>query len=892
MRNALRAAAAIIWALVGLSAFAGEAGRIEVLNAESYARVCVGLRTPEFVGADGKIQPLPGKDRDPLKTIELTPAAPDWIQPDFDDAGWFRGRLPLEMFMRNYEGPPGLGANRHHLVLARFKFQVDDPAQARDLKLSLGYIGGAVVYVNGKELKRGHLPTGELKPETPAEGYAENPYTDSTGKPLAIKWAPPRGCSMAMTADKEPDAARLESRWRRMEAVEIPVAMLRKGVNVLAVENHRSPMPEAQVKAAFKGGRFAYVGLGALTLSAAAGPAVKPNTGRPEGLQVWTPAPEAVISPGVAAMNVDWQQVPISESYGDPCESPRISLVGARNGVFSGRLVVSSTGPIKGLQIKVGDLAQTGGGGKLPASAVQVRLAMPATVDRSWSDLTRFDALEEAIPAEVAPAGNPKVAMVPLWLTVRVPSDALAGTYEGQATVAAEGLAPVAVPLRLVVHGWRVPDPKDFRMRNMGFLSPESVAKHYQIPLWSDKHFEYMGKSMALLAEVGSRTVLVNLAVNWYWHNSNDESMVRWVKQPDGSYKHDFTVFDKYLDLAAKNFGKPLPLRLNCWGDWKKNDKDGKFFWYGPSKVSLLDPASGKVEPLDMPALDSPDFVPFWKPVLDEARKKIEARGWFDVTCLGHNAYMTPPAPAVVSMAKKIWPDGAWGITSHAVELGPVAAAEKGESMPCRYSEVVWREPDMGMAGPANVLKRSLAQGVWDGAARCRHKDASPPLVLKNLPEEMVLRGLDGVGQLGADNFPIKGGGSGGRGDISRGGYYALGNDRGGLGPMCSTMALLAPGAQGPVATERFEMFREGVQVGEALLFLERAVAEGRVQAELAGRFAKLKEERLQMLLAEQADLGGGGGTWSDIRVMMPQVAPRAARLFALCAEVAAAGGK
>jgi hypothetical protein len=433
--------------------------------------------------------------------------------------------------------------------------------------------------------------------------------------------------------------------------------------------------------------------------------------------------------------------------------------------------------------------------------------------------------------------------------------------------------------VRLVVHGWRLPDPKDFRMHNMGFLSPESVAKHYSLPLWSDQHFEYMGKSMALMAEIGSRTVLVNLATNWYWGNSNEESMIRWVKQSDGTYKHDFTIFDKYLDLATKNLGKPLPLRLNCWGDWRKNDKDGKSGWYGTKTVSLLDPATGKVEPLEMPALDSPDFLPFWKPVLDEARKKIEARGWFDVACLGHNAYSYPPAPPVVSMARKIWPDGAWGITSHCVGLGPVPAVEKGESMPCRYSEVVWTEPEMSVAGPAGTLRRAPAQGVADGAARCRHKDASPLIVLKNLPEEMVLKGLDGVGQLGADNFPIKN---------PKGGYYFLGNDRGGLGPVNSTMALLAPGAQGPVATERFEMFREGVQVGEALLFLERAVAEGKLPAELASRFARLKEERLQLLLAEQADLGGGGGTWSDIRVMMPQVAPRTTRLFALCAEVEA----
>ena len=44
------------------------------------------------------------------------------------------------------------------------------------------------------------------------------------------------------------------------------------------------------------------------------------------------------------------------------------------------------------------------------------------------------------------------------------------------------------------------------------------------------------------------------------------------------------------------------------------------------------------------------------------------------------------------------------------------------------------------------------------------------------------------------------------------------------VGPALSQMSFLYPGPDGPVATERFEMFREGVQLAEALLFVERAV--------------------------------------------------------------------
>jgi hypothetical protein len=51
-----------------------------------------------------------------------------------------------------------------------------------------------------------------------------------------------------------------------------------------------------------------------------------------------------------------------------------------------------------------------------------------------------------------------------------------------------------------------------------------------------------------------------------------------------------------------------------------------------------------------------------------------------------------------------------------------------------------------------------------------------------------------------------------------------------------SQMSLLYPGPDGPVATERFEMFRESVELTEALLFIEQAVAEKKLSEDLQKR--------------------------------------------------------
>ena len=62
-------------------------------------------------------------------------------------------------------------------------------------------------------------------------------------------------------------------------------------------------------------------------------------------------------------------------------------------------------------------------------------------------------------------------------------------------------------------------------------------------------------------------------------------------------------------------------------------------------------------------------------------------------------------------------------------------------------------------------------------------------------------------------------------------------------------MTLLAPGPEGAVPTARFEMLREGVQECEARLFIEKALAGGRLPAALAGKCRALLKERHEGLL-------------------------------------------
>jgi hypothetical protein len=766
--------------------------------------------------------------------LRTPPPPADWTAPEFDDRLWPRTRTPVRPFSFWHSLDYDVAA-----VLLRGKFEVADPNYAQSLSLSLDYHGGAVVYVNGKEIVRGHVPREKADVDAPAEDYPAEAYLAADGKPIA--------------QGDQKNADRLALRERRLADVPIPAAALRQGVNVLAIEIHRAPVPEA---IAGKGGNlpssvgWAPVGVRNVRLTAAPTDVVVPSR-RPAGVQVWTVQADDTVT---------------AFDYGDPTETLHpVQIAAARNGVFSGQLVVSSGEPIKGLKVRVSDLARTADvgaqvpvSGSLPASAVRVRYAEPAVPQKSWAPAHRFDGLVDVIPADVpvikaAPpretyAGQPvdrkgltPGAVATLWLTVRVPKDAQPGSYRGAVTVSAEGLAPTAVPLEVALSAWTVPDPKAFRIQNFGQLSLETQARYYNVPLWSPRHFELIAKSMALMAELNSRQVLVDLCLDFYGRGGNAETLVRWIRQPDGTHRHDFTIFDQYLDLAAKTIGKPFPLRLNCWQEWARPGMkpEGKEQWGLPAQVSLFDPATGQLSALDQPPADSPDFLAFWKPVLDEARKKIEARDWFDVTSVGWNSYCYAPNAVIVDTYRKIWADGVWSYTAHNGTLGgKFQGTEKGLTMPVRFADGVWTHGKLAPRGYQALLMPR--PGIWCFTYRGWrvHWDL---VYVRDIPECEMMMGHDGVSDFGVDFFPLR------RADGR--GYAPLGNGRGTGGPNDSTLALLAPGPDGPVATERFEMLREGVELSEAILFIQRALDAQQIPGDLADRVNRYLDQRGEQMV-------------------------------------------
>jgi hypothetical protein len=759
-----------------------------------------------------------------------------WRGPDFDDSTWARARGPQYAFVPGTHGISG----RYlpvTLVCLRGRFDVKNPAAAGGLKLSLEFEGGAVVYVNGKEIKRAHLPAGDIKPDAPAEAYPKSAYVAPTGYLLRYRYG---------DSQKYPESYKV--RIRRISDLEIPTSALRKGVNVLAVEFHRAPGHEAMFTGRSQkvhprpGCWWSRVGMVSLRLEAGSAAGVTAAGGRPSALRVWN-------HPVIRRVS--------EKDLGEPLEPLRpVRIEAARNSSFSGKVVVGAPAPIKSLEAEVGDLS---GPGKIPASCVQVRYPRPDGVARRGSPQW-FDSMESFPPDPVPLLPGPKVSLQPVWVTVDVPADARPGDYRGTVKIKAAGAAAVEVPLELHVADWKVPPSRDFVVHVGLIQSPESLALQYGVPMWSEKHWALLDRTFALLAQAGTKTVYLTAVRRT--HFGNEHALIRFKRGAGGKLEPDLTLAEKYLALAVKHLGKVPVVGIYCW---EPPDSVGHFGRHKSKDREILltlTDGSGKLEKIKGPEWGTPECQEFWGSTFKALRAML-ARHGVEKSMMFAMAGDYVPTPEATAQLHKAAPEATWAVQCHPhrPKVHDVAAGylccvwgvfgTRDPALPKDYygnnRYYGWKNPFRITAFPraGNPIfeifchspithYRFMGEASLVAAGR---PNAKPP-------------GVRGFGRVGADFWKVLKD-KRGRGTYVCGRYPETA--WGQLNLAYSTPYVLAPGRDGPVTTTRFEMMREGLQEAEARVFIEKALldpaAKARLGDELAERCQEMLDERVRTLL-------------------------------------------
>jgi len=805
---------------------------VAVLDTKSVWHTYTALKPP-VVQRDGAMKPVtslyPWVDKE-------TPLAPEgWKTRDFADQAWLRGNA--------LTGPRTPYASNLYL---RSKFEVTDPAQVKDLKLSVTYHGGVIVYVNGQEIARGHLAKDAKDATAVAESYPSSVFVLDNGEIVHDFWG-----------YKGPKEA-LTGRRRKLTDVAVPASALRKGVNVLAIQAIRAPYDRSVAEYWVKSKRKERRELGEAALPydfnwytcevrevklTAAGPAgLVPNVGRAKELQAW---------------NSDLLTFDTYRDMGDRCQTLRpVTIKGPRNGWSSGKVVIGSPKAIEGLKVTCGDLKQ--GSAIIPAAAMRARYGV------AFADKPNVNARLESLlerPLESFPvAGGGSV--VPIWLTVKVPANAKAGAYTGQVTIEVRGEKTIVVPVSLRVADFALPDTQDYKTWIELMQSPDTLAMEYNVPQWSDKHWELIAQSMRYIGEIGSRVVIVPLIA--HTDSGDSESMVRWIKKDDGTYDYDLSIVDKYLDTALKNMGRPKFVVFTAWEIYLKapdkeviiNEKDSSYVrteksWRalrwdlrdkGPA-VTALDPASGKTATVRLPRFEDKAAMAAWKPLFDLLHKNMAKRGLEDTMLLGMASDMWPNKEEMVTLDKA---SGSLQWINH-THQGPRGAPLAGGLGMVAYTAYVWPNEYPGdPRKPRTYGWKRPELNVEFRRFRAFNNWLLPAQMI--FPELQITGKQRGLGRIGADFWSVIKDKKGRR----RGWVHSRYPQS--MWHSCNlTSHMLNPGPNGPVATSRYEMLREGMQNCEARIAIEQVLTDdaqkAKLGAHLAARCQQLLDDRIWQML-------------------------------------------
>lgn len=207
----------------------------------------------------------------------------------------------------------------------------------------------------------------------------------------------------------------------------------------------------------------------------------------------------------------------------------------------------------------------------------------------------------------------------PVWLSVSIPKDATAGTYQSKVEISAKGEKSQTFKLNLEVINQVLPEPSQWSFHLDQWQHPSAVARVEGVELWSDAHFEAMKPVMKMAADAGQKVITATLNKDPWNIQTFDPygDMIIWTKKEDGTWTYDYTVFDRWVQFMM-DMG--INKMINCYSIIPWNNE-----------IHYKDAASGelvnvKAEP------GTKIFEDMWKPFLVDFVKHLKSKGWLEIT--------------------------------------------------------------------------------------------------------------------------------------------------------------------------------------------------------------------------------------------------------------------
>ncbi len=210
----------------------------------------------------------------------------------------------------------------------------------------------------------------------------------------------------------------------------------------------------------------------------------------------------------------------------------------------------------------------------------------------------------------------------PIWLQVWVPSDARTGKYKGTLTVSGKNFEAKELQFEIQVLNRTLPAPNEWRFNLDLWQNPYAVARYYQVPLWSQAHFDAMLPIMKMLANAGQRYITTSIMHKPWNGQTYDhfDSMVTRIKKIDDSWEYDYTVFDKWVTFMMEEVG--IDGFISCYTmiPWAL-----RFDYYdqATNRVQFVETQPGEAA-----------YADYWGTFLKDFSRHLREKGWFEKTAI------------------------------------------------------------------------------------------------------------------------------------------------------------------------------------------------------------------------------------------------------------------
>lgn len=236
----------------------------------------------------------------------------------------------------------------------------------------------------------------------------------------------------------------------------------------------------------------------------------------------------------------------------------------------------------------------------------------------------------------------------PVWLTITVPEDAVAGMYTSEVVITYGG-GRVVLPITLEVQHYTLATPDRWSYHLDLWQHPTAVARAEGLQLWSDAHFSALRCNMALLANAGQKVITATLNKDPWNHQCYDgyAPMIGWRLKADGSWCYDYTIFDRWVELM---FSLGIDKMINCYSMVPWN-----------CEVEYYDEALEEVVTV-VAEPGTPIFAEVWRPFLLDFKEHLRAKGWLDITNIAMDERGPEAMDAAVALLAECAPEMGFAI--------------------------------------------------------------------------------------------------------------------------------------------------------------------------------------------------------------------------------------